>query len=208
MTASERAKILKMIEDGKISPEEGLRLMQILGEDPDDNNTPQDAAEAPDPKVEVKSGMSDPSLSQTVEKARSLWMIPLWIGIAITIFGGWVMFQNIHGPQVSFWFYCLGLPIFFLGVLVIMLGWSSKTSRWVFVSVQQRPGERPQRILIGFPLPLTLASWVLRNFGHLIKELKNAPVDQVIDALQQSKDPLVVNVDEGSDGEKVQVYIG
>jgi len=207
MTASERAKILQMIEDGKISPEEGLRLMDVLVEEPDDKEAQPNNAEASTPKVEVKSG-TDPSLSGTVDKARSLWMIPLWVGIVITIFGGWVMFQNIHGPQISFWFYCLGLPIFFLGVLVIMLGWSSKTSRWVFVSVQQRPGESPRRILVGFPLPLTLASWFMRNFGHLIKELKGAPVDQVIDALQRSKDPLVVNVDEGSDGEKVQVYIG
>lgn len=207
MTASERAKILQMIEEGKITPEEGLRLMNVLVEEPEDNEAQPNNTETSPPKVEVKSG-TDPSLSGTVDKARSLWMIPLWVGIVITIFGGWVMFQNIHGPQVSFWFYCLGLPIFLLGVLVILLGWSSRTSRWVFVSVQQRPGVSPHRILVGFPLPLTLASWFMRNFGHLIKELKGAPVDQIIDALQRSKDPLVVNVDEGGDGEKVQVYIG
>jgi len=211
MTASERSKILKMIEDGKITPEEGLHLMQVLGEDPIEDSVGTKGTDetpvTPGPKVEVGSA-ADPAIEQTAEKARSLWLIPLWIGVVITVFGGWVMYQNIHGSLISAWFYCLGFPIFLFGVLLIMLGWSSKTSRWLFVSVKQKPGEFPQRIMLGFPLPLTLTSWVLRNFGHMIKELQNAPVDQVIDALRQSSDPLVVNVDEGEDGEKVQVFIG
>jgi len=211
MTTSERSKILKMIEEGKITPEEGLHLMQALGEDPLEDQVVGDesaeTSEAHAPKVEVKTE-PDPAINQTVEKARSLWMIPLWIGVVITVFGSWVMYQNIHGAQISAWFYCLGFPIFTLGVLFILLGWSSKTSRWLFVSVKQKPGEFPKRIMLGFPLPLGLTSWFFRNFGHMIKGLKNAPVDQVIDAMQRSNEPLVVNVDEGEDGEKVQVFIG
>ena len=37
MTDSERQQILKMIEDGKISAEQGLVLMQALAEDEPDN---------------------------------------------------------------------------------------------------------------------------------------------------------------------------
>lgn len=207
MTDSERSKILKMIEDGKITPEEGLHLMQVLDKDPLENEDVVDAPYTPAPRVEVRSD-PDPAINETVEKARSLWVIPLSIGVVITVFGSWVMFQNIHGSQISAWFYCLGFPIFLLGVLFIMLGVSSKTSRWLFVSVKQRSGEVPRNIKLGFPLPLGLTSWILRNFGHMIKELKNIPLDQVIDAVQRSDDPLVVNVDEGDDGEKVQVFIG
>lgn len=207
MTDSERSKILKMIEEGKITPEEGLHLMQVLDKDPLENEDVADAPYTPATGVEVSSN-PDPAINETVEKARSLWVIPLWIGVAITVFGGWVMYQNIHGSQISAWFYCLGFPIFLLGVLMIMLGVSSKTSRWLFVSVKQRSGEYPRNIKLGFPLPLGLTSWILRNFGHMIKELKNIPLDQVIDAVQRSNDPLVVNVDEGDDGEKVQVFIG
>jgi len=53
-----------------------------------------------------------------------------------------------------------------------------------------------------------LASWFFRNFGNSIDGIKNVPIDQMIDALHESSDPLVVNVDEGDDGEKVQVFIG
>jgi hypothetical protein len=207
MTESERSKILKMIEEGKVTPEEGLHLMQVLDKDPVENEEAVETPDAPAPRVEVKSD-PDPAINETVKKARSLWVIPLWIGVVITVFGGWVMYQNIHGSQISAWFYCLGFPIFLLGVLSIMLGVSSKTSRWLFVSVKQRSGEFPRHIKLGFPLPLGLTSWILRNFGHMIKELKNIPLDQVIDAVQRSDDPLVVNVDEGEDGEKVQVFIG
>lgn len=207
MTESERSKILKMIEDGKITPEEGLRLMQVLDDDPveieEEGKTPAE----PSPRVDVRYD-PDPAINETVEKARNLWVIPLWIGIFITAFGGWVMVQNIHGSQISGWFYCLGFPIFLMGILIIMLGSSSKTSRWLFVSVKQKSGEFPRNIKVGFPLPLGLTSWILRNFGHMIKELKNAPLDQIIDALQRSDDPLVVRVDEGDDGDKVEVFIG
>jgi hypothetical protein len=209
MTASERSQILKMIEDGKISPEEGLRLMQVLEEEPVEDRQGSEAAQPSAPHLDFQTSADpDPVISETVAKARSLWMIPLFIGVVITTFGGWVMYKNIHPSAISAWFYCLGFPIFLLGVLVIIMGVGSKTARWIFVSVKQKPGESPRHIRIGFPLPLTLTSWFLRNFGYKIEGLANIPVDQMIDALQQSSDPLVVNVDEGEDGEKVQVVIG
>jgi hypothetical protein len=50
----------------------------------------------------------------------------------------------------------------------------------------------------------------MRNFGDKIEidGLRNVPVDQLLDAIEQSDDPLIVNVDEGEEGEKVQVFIG
>ena len=212
MTASERSQILKMIEDGKITPEEGLRLMQVLGEDPQEDSTEDNESFESDSSEAVvedrPAAEPDPEIRKTVENARRLWMVPLWIGVIITTFGSWVMYKNVHPTAISAWFYCLGFPIFILGVLVIVLGWSSKNARWLFVSVKQKPGEFPKRILIGFPLPLTLTSWFLRNFGHKIQGLGDIPVDMIFDALQQSSDPMVVKVDEGDDGEQVLVYIG
>jgi hypothetical protein len=212
MTSSERSQILKMIEDGKITPEEGLRLMKVLGEDPQDDSAEEIESSDFDtstPFVEDRPvSEPDPEIRKTVDNARRLWMIPLWIGVIITTFGSWVMYKNVHPTDISAWFYCLGLPIFILGVLIIVLGWSSKNARWLFVSVKQKPGDFPKRILIGFPLPLTLTSWFLRNFGHKIEGLGKVPVDQIFEAIQQSSDPMVVKVDEGDDGEQVLVYIG
>ena len=212
MTSDERSKILKMIQEEKISAEEGLRLMQVLDEQPSNDEFGQRhaASSSPDPDViDPPPAEQDPGISKTMDKARSLWMIPFWIGVAITTIGSWIMFRNML-PLAGFngSFYCLGLPILILGVLILMLGWSSRTSRWLFVSIEQEPGEFPRRIRFGFPLPLGLASWFFRNFGNSIDGIKNVPIDQMIDALHESSDPLVVNVDEGDDGEKVQVFIG
>ena len=41
--------------------------------------------------------------------------------------------------------------------------------------------------------------------------MKNTNVDEVVQAIsmaQTIREPLIVNVDEGDDGERVQVYIG
>ena len=40
MTDQERNQVLKMIEEGKISPEEGLRLMQALEQSPAEDQSP------------------------------------------------------------------------------------------------------------------------------------------------------------------------
>jgi hypothetical protein len=212
MTSDERSKILKMIQEGKISAEDGLNLMKAMEEQPtiDETNQKTTSPSSSSPEViDPPPPAHDPGISETMNKARSLWMIPFWIGLAITMIGSWIMYSNML-PLSGFsgMFYCLGLPILILGILIIMLGWSSKTSRWLFVSIDQEPGETPQRIRFGFPLPLGLASWFFRTFGNSINGIKNVPIEQMIDALHDSSDPLVVNVDEGDNGEKVQVYIG
>ena len=212
MTSDERSKILEMIQEGKISAEDGLNLMKAMDEQPTTVESFQEPADISfsDPEnMDPPPPAHDSEISKTMDKARSLWMIPFWIGVAITMLGSWIMYSNML-PNAGFsgMFYCLGLPILILGILIIMLGWSSRTSRWLFVSVDQAPGETPQRIRIGFPLPLGLASWFFRNFGNSISGIKNVPVDQIIDALHASDDPLVVNVDEGDNEEKVQVFIG
>ena len=212
MTSDERSKILKMIQEGKISAEEGLDLMKAFEDQSPVDETNYENAEPSfsDPEVmDSPPSAHDPVITKTMDKARSLWMIPFWIGVVITMIGSWIMYSNMLSlAGFNGMFYCLGLPILILGVLIIMLGWSSKTSRWIFVSVDQAPGETPQRIRFGFPLPLGLASWFFRTFGNSINGIKNVPVEQMIDALHDSSDPLIVNVDEGDNGEKVQVYIG
>ena len=70
---------------------------------------------------------------------------------------------------------------------------------------------RPARILLGFPLPLKLTAWFLRTFGPMIPDLQKTNVDEVIQVIETGfagKEPLIVNVDEGADGERAQVYIG
>jgi hypothetical protein len=216
MTDQERAQVLKMIEDGKISPEEGLRLLQTLEQNPADEEGGSAAprtGQLPAPEVmdEKPRRDPDPEIKRVAEKGRRLWYIPLAAGILLTVLGGFIMYWNIHPTGFSAWFYCLGLPVLLLGVAVTALSAASRTSRWIFLHVEQKPGEHPQRIVLGFPLPLRLTAWFLRVFRNRIPNLEKTSADELLMALEETTStdaPLVVNVDEGDDGEKVQVYIG
>jgi hypothetical protein len=216
MTDQERAQVLKMIEDGKVSPEEGLRFLQTLEQHPADEEggpAASKSAAAPAPEVvdEKPRREPDPEITRVAEKGRRLWYVPLAAGIVLMVLGGFIMYGTIHPTGFSAWFYCLGLPVLLLGVAVTAVGAASRTSRWIFLHVEQKPGERPQRIVFGFPLPLRLTAWFLRTFRSYIPDLERTSADEILVALEETTStdaPLVVNVDEGDDGEKVQVYIG
>jgi hypothetical protein len=203
-----------MVEAGKISAEEALSLIRELE---------QDSAEAEPETYETESGAgpevhsgfsssnSAPELERTAEKARSLWQIPLWIGVGFTILSALGMYAVMRNAGTNFWFYCLMMPLL-LGVAVIAFAGWSRTAHWLFVNVDRsRAQDGPRRIFVGFPLPIGLASWFLRMFGNHIEGLKDNDVDgmvQAISMVQTVHEPLIVNVDDGDDGERVQVYIG
>jgi len=222
MTDQERSQVLKMIEDGKITPEEGLRLMQTLEQNPAEDETrdaeaeasPSSTREAGTEKHEEADRSSleaDPKIARIKDIVRRLWLIPLGLGVGVTILGGWILYANMHPAGISGWFYYLGLPVLLLGVGVIAAAAGTRTARWIFVDVHQKPGEKPQRIFLGFPLPLKFTVWFLRHFGHMIPNLEKTNVDDIIQVVETGftgEEPLIVNVDEGEDGERVQVYIG
>lgn len=215
MTDMERARVLKMIADGRITPEEGLRLMQTLEQNPAEDGQPAsgpETGETPRPGVQAEpsSFEVDPRINGVKSIVRRLWQIPLWIGIGITILGALGMYWVMQSGGLNFWFYSLSLPVL-LGVLIIVAAVGSRKARWIFVDVHQKPGDSPRRIFLGFPLPLRLTAWFLRVFGHKIPNLENTNVDEIIQAVETGftgDTPLIVNVDEGDDGERVRVYIG
>ena len=226
MTDSERQQILKMIADGKISAEQGLILMQALGDEPeeDDDEMPQiledgsanDAEYLPaspsvfgEPGTQQEPGehKPDPEFDRKVNRFRSLWVIPLALGVAVTVAGAYWMFSALQGSGFGVWFYCAALP-FVLGVLLTALAFSSRTSRWIYVNVKQKPGESPQRIVFAFPL--SLVSWGIHLAKRNIPERERGAAEEVMRAVfdsTKSTEPLMVDVNE-KDGEHVQIYIG
>ena len=210
MTDSEREQILKMIEDGKITAQEGLNLIQALGDEPEDDLPELPAGDdVPAFVTEAAPGerTADPEFDRRVNRYRSLWMIPLVFGVAVTVAGAYWMYAALQASGFGFWFYCAGLP-FLLGVLVTAAAFSSRTSRWIYVNVKQKPGETPQRIVIAFPL--SIVSWLMQFAKGYVPEHERGVVDEVMGAVFQStksSEPLMVDVEE-EDGEHVQVYIG
>jgi len=209
MSSEERRKILQMVQDGRISAEQAANLMRALDAD-------SDPAEA---EVEVvEAGASSgyerndaPEFEQVKSRARRFAMIPLWIGVFIAVLSAWGIYSVQQSVGVNFWFFCLMVPLL-LGVLLIALGAGGEGSKWLYVNVDRRHAQDwPRNITLGFPLPLGLTAWFLRNFGQYIHGMEKTNVDeiiQILDATGKSGAPLIINANDNEDGEHVQVYIG
>ncbi len=213
--STERLKILEMIDQGVINAEEGFSLLQALddGEQTlvDDAETAANAyTDANAIQATVDQERPQPPDPEDMEKWKRWWFIPVWVGAGITVIGGGLMYWAWRASGFGFWFACTWLP-FLLGVMVLSLGWGSQRSPWLHVRVHQKSGETPQKIAISFPIPIRFTAWLLRTFGHFIPNMDATGLDEVILALGDTKDqeiPFFVDVDEGKDGEKVQVFIG
>jgi hypothetical protein len=168
---------------------------------PEERSAPFDT----NPEVLTPNERFDPSKS----RFRQFWLIPLWAGAGIMLIGALLMYWAWSASGFGFWFACTWLP-FMLGVLVMALAWSSRTARWLHVRVHQKPGEKPERIAISLPIPLRLTAWLLRIFGNRIPKMEGTSLDEVIMALDATSPeaPFYVEVNEGENGERVEVYIG
>jgi len=205
----ERLKILEMIQQGTISPQEGLKLIEALGETWEedlildsfsDNNGFDTEPLPPAPKFE----------DEDFNKWRAWWLIPFWLGIVITALSGSLMYWAWSAHGLGFGFVLAWIP-FLIGVGVMVLGWNSRTGPWIHIRVNQKPGETPERIAISFPIPIRFIAWAIKTFGSFISGLDNTGIDEVILALgshEPGEAPLSINVTEGEDGEQVKIYIG
>lgn len=229
---SERLRILEMIDKGLISASEGVQLLDALQGNDDGLSTHSQSYIAGDqtpiqtePEPEISSQVeaevfaeepavsethtSNPYIDSSIDKWKRWWWIPMWVGIAVTVISGVLMYFAWQSGGFGFWFACSWFP-FLLGVGVMALAWGSRTARWLHVRVYQQAGEWPQKIAISIPLPLRLSAWFFRTFGRYIPNMEHTNIDEIIMALEHTSadTPIYVEVDEGDDGERVEVFIG
>jgi hypothetical protein len=233
MLMNEHMKILKLIEDGEITPDEGAILIQELGQAPVEQPeasslgilervnageiSAEDAiqllvnqegrnadknTENPEMEDEPSPAISD----QELEKWKQWWTFPLYIGVGIVVLSTlWINSAYLNSGY-GFWFFCAWVPML-VGLMFMALAWRSQSGPWIHVRVKGRK----ERVAIRIPAPLGLASWALNTFGQFVPHLERTSVDEIINALEQSHSnnaPLYVQVDEGEDGERVEVFIG
>ena len=208
MSENERAQILNMVEEGKITPEQAVALMNALDE-PVEEEVPPAGEPASQPNAEQAHPEPDPEFDRKIAGFRRLAFIPLGAGIIITVLGAYWMYSAMLKSGFGFWFLCSWVP-FVLGVAIVALSAITKNTRWVYVNVKQKPGEWPRRIVIAFPIPTGLLRWGIKNFGHNIPVEQREKTDYVLKAVFDDNafnEPLFVDVHD-DDGEHVQVYIG
>jgi hypothetical protein len=173
-------------------------------------------AEASPQEEEVLRGEAIPGYPMPEEAARwrTWWMVPFWIGVAITVASGGLLYWAVQASGVGLGFFLALLP-FLAGVALMVLTWQARSARWLHLRIHQSPGQFPQTIAISFPLPLHLAIWFLRIFnGWLPNQMgrfDRASLETLIQSLEQSisaKTPFYLEVQGDEDGERVEIYIG
>jgi hypothetical protein len=203
---SERMRVLQMIEDGAITAEEGMRLLNALA-----GKQSEGESQSPPPAEPPRPAPFAPPPNPKVESWKRWWVWPMAVGIGVTFFGALLMYWAYSAVGgLSFWFFCASPPFVF-GVLLMALAAASRTAKWIHIRVNTGQDEWPRRISISLPLPIGLTAWLLRIFRDRLPQFKDTAVDELILALGEgtsAENPLYVEVNEGEEGEKVQVYIG
>jgi len=205
MSSEEEKRVLKMVADGKITPDEAMTLIKAL-----EAGSAEPAAVVVD--EQAGSGFvkdAGPEFEEVKVRARRFAGIPLWIGISFTILASYWLFILVQNANYGIWFACAWFPLL-LGILLVALSTGGMNARWIYVNVQQGSGEWPQHITFGLPVPLGLLGWIVRNFGHYLRGWQAVDVEEMLALLSTAteEEPLVVNVEDDEDGDRVQVYIG
>jgi hypothetical protein len=230
---TEHMRILKMIEEGEISPEEGARLLQEVGSSLSEEKLDSLSilAKIDRGEISAEEGIalleSDISYSEggdnfvheepfsqpppgipaeEIAKWQRWWTIPLYVGVGIVILSAVWLNSAYQKSGFGVGFFCSWVPLL-IGVLLIALAWRSQSGPWIHVRVRG-PNEN---VAVSIPAPLGIAGWVLRNFGQFIPQLERTTIDEILVALDttsKDKAPLYVVVDEGDQGEYIEIFIG
>ena len=211
MSSEERKKILQMVEDGKVSAGDAAKLMMALDADADPTEAEMEVIQ-PDTSQGFENSEA-PEFDEIKSRARRFSLIPLWIGIFITVLSAWIIYGIQQNGGADFWFYCMVLPLL-AGVFLITLGAGGRSARWVYLDVDRpyaKRGDGPRHITFGLPLPLGIIDWFLRTFGNYFQGLNKRRMDGMIElmnATRNSNEPFILNIDDSDDGEHVRIFIG
>ncbi len=183
----DRMRILELIEAGEISVEEGARRLDAL--------TAVEEAEHAEPPA-------SPTRPAFVE---ILWLVVFCIGGVLLAGGGFLLSKAYTQETASGMAW--GWVLFVIGVLVTGLGWWLRDARWFYLRVRERMG---RQFTFALPLPLGLFIWLLRIAEPFVPQLQGKDMVALVGAMRDElRDgrSFVLDVDEGKDGERVELYI-
>lgn len=195
----ERLRVLDLIESGQISAEEGVRRLERLSETEIAETSPCAEVSAP-----TGAGGQAPAEFPLPGLVRNSWQIVFGVGVAVLAGGGFLLTRGYtrEGTPGLAW----GWVIFVLGLLILLLGWWLQRARWFYLRVRERDGSS---FTIALPLPLGLVVGLLRIAKPFVPQLEELEVDQLILAMRgelESGRSFVISVDEGEDGDQVEMY--
>ncbi len=220
-TREERQQVLRMVADGKITAEEGSRLLAalsggVLPEATASAATPEQSQEVPQPQSEPQPEAHTPEqevvpppppIDTKTPDTRHWWQVPFWIGAALLVAGAFTLAGTLSSGAVCLVLLC-GLPMLLAGILAVIVAWFARNGPWVHIRVKNdRPGEHNVNISV----PLDLGVVAVRMAEPFVPQMRNTGVDDVILSMKDNvkKDqPLIIDVHDDEDGEHVQVVVG
>lgn len=207
--------ILEMIERGELSAEDGFRLIQAMSvsenvSQSQDQTTPQ---EDQGPSVVIGEVLDSDQPRMSEEEQRRMkqlkrwWVLPFGIGLLITALGATWMYTGYTNSGFGWGFWLAWIP-FSIGIFVVAVSFQTSRSVWLHLRIKQKPGEKPARISISLPLPITLTRWFFSAFGNRIPGLRDQPINNISEILEEISpdEPFYIKVND--DGEEVEVFIG
>ncbi len=220
-TREERQQVLRMVADGKITAEEGSRLLAalsggVLPEATASAAAPEQSQEIPQPQPEPQPEAHTPEqevvpppppIDTKTPDTRHWWQVPFWIGAALLVAGAFTLAGTLSSGAVCLVLLC-GLPMLLAGILAVIVAWFARNGPWVHIRVKNdRPGEHNVNISV----PLDLGVVAVRMAEPFVPQMRNTGVDDVILSMKDNvkKDqPLIIDVHDDEDGEHVQVVVG
>jgi hypothetical protein len=182
---TDRMEVLNRLEAGEINAEEAIEALV------------QEQDFAGSEHFEDEESVSPPGW-------RSWWLIPFSLGIAGTAaglglsqWGGW-------------WWVCAG-PMLVISLTVVIVAAATSQSPWVHLRVRTGAEDGYHRFNLHLPIPLRLTAWSLRVFGSNIPGLDDTALDELLLGLEgnlSSETPIRIEVQNGEEGEHVEVFMG
>jgi len=207
---TDRLEILQKIESGELSPEVGLAQLNKL----DSAGTPPAEVSEPAPAAPVAEVIDPPADSTSQAKPdlpefsgfRYVSWILFGAFLILTVISANWMIQGWLAHPFGWGFWLSWFP-FALGILGMA---TSLNSRWLHVRVTSKKAGSHQNVRVSLPLPLGIASWLLRmNPGWLPQQVRDQHIGETLHELNKGitrDQPFFVEVDE--EDEHVEVYIG
>ncbi len=211
-----RMEILRRVESGELSLEDGNRLLLEL-EDLEADAQPvveplivnsiqsdpvgQAAAfvgdpvqPAPKPETPLRGEVDEPAVSQPAGEDPHPPKSSGWLGLWVVPFllGLLLCVFSVSWMYQGWlaaglsWGFWLSFFPFAIGVLLMWAGWEARLARWLHLRIRQRPGSRPQVISFSLPLPIGLTRWAVRRFGRYTPFGTDQENIDVIDELDQA----------------------
>ena len=213
MADQAQRKVFDMVEQGRISADEGLQLINALQGNQHDSAADEAAAQSEsensfqEEAVPYSYSIPDEELDR-MKKLRRWWILPFALGLVITMSGAIWMYSGYLANGFGWGFWLSWFP-FLIGIVFVAVSFPTGKGVWLHVRIKQKEGETPQRINISFPLPLQIAKWGLNTFGDKIPDMKGQRAGDYSDILDgiTPETPFYVHV-EDDDGEDVEVFIG